>query len=246
MQPAAQDHSTTQFRRTAAVIQSCYIPWKGFFDIVGSVDVFVIYDDVQYAKRHWHNRNKIKTADGLKWLTIPVETKGKYLQNIDETRISDTWADKHMLSIRHAYRKAPHFDEIAAWFEPLYEEAAKCEMLSDVNALFMRAISEQLGFETEFVWSSDLSADGQKTDRLLNICQEIGADCYLSGPAAQVYFEGDKFDAAGVAYRWMDYSGYAEYPQLHGAFEHGVSAVDLLMNVGADARAFMKAPIDLG
>lgn len=231
--------------RSAAIVQSCYIPWKGFFDIVGSVDLFVIYDDVQYTKRHWHNRNKIKTADGLKWLTIPVETKGKYLQNIDETRISDSWADKHMLSIRHAYAKALHFDSIATWLEPLYAKAGELELLSEVNALFMRAIADRLGFATEFVWSSDLSAGGQKTDRLLSICQELGADCYLSGPAAETYFEGEKFQTAGVAYRWMDYGGYPEYPQQHGDFEHGVSVIDLLMNVGDEARKFMKAPIDL-
>lgn len=230
---------------SAAIIQSCYIPWKGYFDIIGSVDVFVVYDDVQFVKRHWHNRNCIKTAHGLVWLTVPVETKGKYTQSIDETRIAAPWAEKHMLSIRHAYRRAPYFDEVAPWLEELYEAADKLALLSDVNMLFMESFARRLGMNARFVRSKALKAEGEKTDRLLALCQQVGAGVYLSGPAAKSYFEGHKFDAAGIAYRWMDYSGYLEYPQLHGEFEHAVSIVDLLMNAGGEARRYMRAPVDL-
>lgn len=224
-----------------AIVQSCYIPWKGYFDIIGAVDHFVLYDDVQYARRHWHNRNRILTRDGPVWLTIPVNSRGKYHQNIDEVTISEPWAEKHWKTIQSNYARAPFMDRYRDWLGALYEEAEGLERLSAVNALFLKAIMAELGIRTTLSWSSDHSVGGRKTDRLLALCRTLGAKTYLSGPAAQAYFEDDKFAAAGIGVEWMDYSGYPEYRQLHAGFEHGVSVLDLLLNTGPDARRYMKS-----
>lgn len=233
--------------RRVAILQSCYIPWKGYFDIIGSVDVFVIYDDVQYPQRtHWHNRNLIKTQHGVKWLTVPVSKAGASLQKIEEVRLPQPFATKHWQSIRNAYARAPHYAEYAPRLADLYHQADQLDSLSKLNALFLTSIAQWLGLGAQFVWSRDLAGVGAKTDRLLSICKELGASRYLSGPAAKSYFEMEKFDAAGIAVDWMDYSGYPQYPQLHGPFEHGVSIIDLLFNVGREARNYMKMPIATG
>lgn len=222
-------------RPKIAIVQSCYIPWKGFFDIVKAVDHFVVYDDVQYVRRHWHNRNRIVTPNGLLWLSIPVKTKGNYHETIDNIRVSEAWAEKHWKSIELNYKKAPHFADLAERFRTAYETADKLERLSDINMLFIRLISDILDLQTEFSWSTDHASEGVRTDRLLTLCQSLNARCYLSGPAAKVYFEGEKFDAAGIDYEWMDYSGYPEYPQMQGQeFEHGVTVLDLLFNAGVE------------
>lgn len=226
--------------RKVAIVQSCYIPWKGYFDIIKAVDHFVLYDDVQFAKRHWHNRNRIMTRQGPIWLTIPVNSKGQYLQNIDEVTVSEPWAEKHWRSIEHTYARAPHFGLYKDWLRDLYEKAETLPRLTEINELFTRAICSQLGLQTEISRSSDYSAGGRKTDRLLALCQELGADEYLSGPAAQTYFEGEKFDRAGIAYRWMDYGGYPQYRQGGPEFEHGVTVLDLMFNTGPEAAHFMK------
>lgn len=225
---------------SVAIVQSCYIPWKGFFDLIAKVDEFIIYDDVQFVKRHWHNRNMIKPKNGPLWLSIPVSTKGRYLQNIDETVVSEPWAEKHWRSISHSYANAPYFREYESRFQSLYERAGGVTRLSEINALFLKDIAALLDIPTRFSWSTDYKSEGRKTDRLLELCQVVGAGHYLSGPAAKIYFEGEKFDAAGVAYEWMDYSGYPEYPQFGEPFTHGVSILDLLFHTGPDARRYMK------
>ncbi|WP_161554421.1 WbqC family protein, partial [Escherichia coli] len=126
-------------------IQSCYIPWKGFFDLLNRCDEYVILDGAQYVKRHWHNRNKIKTANGLQWLTIPVVTKSRYEQPIDEVEISEPdWADQHWRSIEQAYRKAPHFATYGPKVRQLYEAVAKEKLLTQVNERFLRELSALL------------------------------------------------------------------------------------------------------
>jgi hypothetical protein len=232
--------------RRVAILQSCYIPWKGYFDIIGSVDVFVIYDDVQYSKNHWHNRNLIKTQHGTKWLTVPVSKADGAFQKIEDVRLPQPFAAKHWQTISQAYARAPHYARYESQLGEFYRKASETQSLSELNALFLKAISDLLGLATKFVWSRDLAASGVKTDRLLAICQELGANRYLSGPAAKSYFEMEKFDAAGIAVDWMDYSGYPQYPQLHGPFEHGVSIIDLLFSVGPEARDYMKMPVAPG
>lgn len=225
-----------------AILQSCYIPWKGYFDIIGSADIFVIYDDVQYSKNHWHNRNLIKTHSGTQWLTIPVSKgEGAFLP-IDEVRISQSFAEKHWRAIEQSYARAPFLSHYKPMFENLYERASDMRSLSEVNYLFMEAITRFLGFNTRFVRSRTLASRGGQTERLVNICSELGATSYITGPSAADYMEQDRFAEAGIAIEWMDYAGYPVYKQLHGPFAHSVSILDLLFNTGPEAHKFMKAP----
>jgi WbqC-like protein family len=224
-----------------AIIQSCYVPWRGFFDLIGRCDEYVIFDRAQYVKRHWHNRNLIKTAAGLEWLTIPILSKGRREQPIDEVEIEKRWAEKHWRALELAYRRAPFFEALAPSVRGWYERADKERRLTDVNALFLREIASLLGLSTRIVRDTSYPAQGAKTERLLGIARAAGADRYLSGPSARAYFDETVFAAAGIEVEWMSYHGYPEYPQLHGGFEPAVSVLDLLFNVGPDARRYCRA-----
>ena len=225
-----------------AIIQSCYVPWRGFFDLIGRCDEYVIFDQTQYAKRHWHNRNRINTATGVEWLTIPVLSKGRYEQSIDQVEIEKPWAEKHWRALELAYRRAPSFETLAPTVRGWYERADKERRLTDVNALFLREIASLLRLDTRIVRDTAYPAEGTKTERLLGIARAAGADRYLSGPSAKAYFDEAMFAAAGISVEWMSYEGYPEYPQLHGTFESAVSVLDLLFNVGPDAPRYLCAP----
>jgi len=227
--------------KRVAIVQSCYIPWKGYFDLINLVDEFVLYDDRQYTRRDWRNRNRIKTPQGTRWLTIPVEVKGRYHQRIDETLISDPdWADVHWKTLHHNYASAPHFDTYAERIEALYR-AANDRRLSAVNRTFLEEICAILGITTRLSWSTDYEASGARTERLVSLCRAAGATTYLSGPSAREYMDEALFDQAGIELEYMSYEGYPEYPQLHPPFEHGVTVLDLLFNTGPDAPRFMKS-----
>jgi len=226
--------------KRVAIVQSNYIPWKGYFDLIRAVDEFVFLDDAQFTKRDWRNRNKILTANGPMWLSIPVVTKGKYQQSIDETEIAEPWAERHWSSIRYNYAKAAHFGEMAAVVKELYDRAALEAKLSRVNYLMISGICSIIGIKTKLSWSRDYPVQGFKTDRLLSICVASGATHYLSGPAAASYLEIVRFTAAGMTVSYADYSSYPVYPQLHEPFKHDVSILDLLFNTGSAASTFMK------
>jgi hypothetical protein len=227
--------------KTVAIVQSNYVPWKGYFDLMRRVDEFILYDDVQYTRRDWRNRNRFKSPQGTQWLTIPVQVKGRYTQRIDETLVSDpAWAQRHWLTLRSWYRKAPFFKHYEAVLEGLYM-GQRDLALSAINRRFLEGLRDLLGIKTPLSSSSDYATSGQKTERLLGICQAAGASTYLSGPAAREYLEEERFRDAGIVVEWMSYEGYPEYPQLHGPFEHGVSVIDLLLNVGEEAPRYMLA-----
>jgi hypothetical protein len=217
------------------IIQSCYIPWKGFFDLIGRCDEYVMFDSAQYVKRHWHNRNRIKTAGGVEWLTIPVIAKGRFEQSIDQVEIEKPWADKHWRALEIAYGRAAFFAQLAPTVKGWYERADKQVLLTDVNAIFLRGIAGLLGLKTRIVSDAAYPAQGVKTERLLGIARAAGADRYLSGPSARAYFDEAMFAAAGIATEWMSYDGYPQYQQLHGGFEHAVTVLDLLFNTGLEA-----------
>jgi hypothetical protein len=223
-----------------AIVQSSYIPWKGYFDIIRSVDEFVFLDDAQFTRRDWRNRNLIKTQTGLLWLTIPVITKGQFNASIDSVRIGTAWASKHWATLRHAYSRAPHFERYAPRIEALYRELAKQDMLSAVNRRAIEEICSILGITTPIRSSREFPIIGKRTDRLVSICVAGGATEYLSGPTARVYLELEKFEAAGVKVQFADYSRYPQYSQLHGPFVHGVSILDLVFNLGDDAPRAMR------
>lgn len=227
--------------KRVAILQSNYIPWKGYFDLINSVDEFILYDDMQFTRRDWRNRNKIKTPTGVQWLTIPVAVKGKYFQKINETQIQEPdWGRRHYETLRTNYLKTPHFHEYDSLLNELYLGDSPSN-LSEVNYRFLKAICGLLGIKTKISWSSDYRLDEGKTERLVSLCQQAGGTSYLSGPAAKDYIDTACFNNAGIELHWMDYSGYPEYPQRFPPFDHGVTILDLLFNVGPDAPKYMKS-----
>ncbi|WP_454732092.1 MULTISPECIES: WbqC family protein [Cupriavidus] len=232
----------TSAKHVVAIVQSCYIPWKGYFDLIGSVDEFIIYDDMQYTRRDWRNRNLIKTPQGLSWLTLPVKVKGKYFQSIRETELDgQRWRVDHWKALQQNYRRAPHFASIAEVLEPYYT-SHEYTRLSELNRALLEAICSLLGITTKLKWSWDYDLVDGKTERLVSLCEQAGATKYISGPAARDYMEPHYFSDVGIELSYFDYSGYPEYPQLWGGFEHGVSVLDLLFNCGPEARNYMKFP----
>ena len=220
--------------KKAIITQSNYIPWKGYFDAINSVDLFVVYDEMQYTKRDWRNRNKIKTQSGLKWLSVPVNVKGKFEQKINETIISDSsWNKKHWDTIKQVYCKAPFFKEYKTFFENLYLEC-NLENLSEINLYFIKAICRLLSINTEIVFSKDLKLRGDKTQKLLNVCLDLNVTDYYSGPAAKGYMDVELFESEKISVHWFDYSGYPEYNQMYDDFAHGVTILDLIFNEGVD------------
>ena len=229
--------------KRVAIVQSSYIPWKGYFDLINTCDEFVLYDNVQYTRRDWRNRNRIKAPGGLRWLTIPVRSKGRYLQRIDETEIEDpSWARSHWASITHSYAGAEHFELHRERIAELFATASRETMLARVNELLIRGLNELLGIDTRVSRLPDSALAGEgPTERLVGACRALGASEYVSGPAARSYLDGERFEAAGIAVSWMDYSGYPEYRQPFPPFEHGVSVLDLLFCTGPAARRHMTS-----
>jgi len=214
----------------AAIIQSNYLPWKGYFDIIHDVDVFVFLEDVQYTHRDWRNRNKIKTPGGVKWISVPV--LGGINQLIYEAKIdySQDWREKHKQTIHHSYASSSYYDTYQSEILEIFSK--KFNSLSELNIFSIKKISKILGIQTKFFNSKDLHNDGTKDDKLINICQTIGADSYVSGPAARNYIENDKFSTAKIELCYKDYSGYPDYQQLWGNFESMVSIIDVIFNCG--------------
>lgn len=227
--------------KKVAIVQSNYLPWKGYFDMIAAVDEFILYDDMQYTRRDWRNRNQIKTPQGVHWLTVPVRVKGRYEQKINETEIDadSDWATSHWKTLTQNYRRAPHFEEVAQWLSPHYEPDGVA-LLSDLNRNLITAICDYLGIATRITSSSDYNLADGKTERLVDLCAQAGGTTYISGPAAKDYIDAALFSNAGIELDWFDYSGYPPYPQLWGEFVHGVSILDLLFNCGKSSALYMK------
>jgi hypothetical protein len=230
--------------KSIAILQSNYIPWKGYFDLIAAVDEFLIFDEVQFTRRDWRNRNKIVVQGAVKWLTIPVKTKGRYLEPIEEIETDGNgWTEQHWKTISHAYRRAPHFAGYQAILEATYQQAADLVRLTEINELFLRTIAGLLGIATPIARANVVPRTTQSpSDRLVEICLGRHATEYVSGPAARAYIEPEKFSNAAVALRYADYSGYPVYEQHATVFEHGVSVLDLLMRCGSAARGHLKSP----
>lgn len=226
--------------KKVAIVQSNYLPWKGYFDLIASVDEFIIFDDMQYTRRDWRNRNQIKTAQGIEWLSVPVLVKGKYHQKIRDTEIDGKdWSAIHWKTLVHNYRQAPHFKEIATWLEPIYLQESFTH-ISELNRRLIAEICDFLSIKTVIKSSWDYTLLEGKTERLADLCLQACADEYISGPAAKGYVDDEVFKNLGIKLTWFDYSGYPEYPQLWGEFSHGVTILDLLFNCGKDAPSYMR------
>lgn len=226
--------------KKVAILQSNYIPWKGYFDMIAAVDEFILYDDMQYTRRDWRNRNQIKTPQGVQWLTIPVLVKGKYHQKIRETEIDGAdYAIAHWKALGQNYRRAPYFMEIASWLEPLYLEQTFTH-ISQLNRSFIENICNYLSIKTVITSSWDYTLLNGKTERLADLCVQAGGTEYITGPAAKGYVDEKIFFDMGIKLTWFDYVGYPAYPQLWGEFTHGVTILDLLFNCGKDAPRYMR------
>ena len=222
--------------KTIAVVQSSYIPWKGYFELISRCDEFILFDDVQYTKRDWRSRNRIKTQHGVQWLSIPVNVSGRFVQAIKDVTIAESgWNIKHWKSIAASYARAPYFAEYRDRIEDLYAHATDA-CLSAVNHRFIVGICDIIGIRTRISWSMDYDIVDGKTERLVELCRQAGATRYLSGPSARGYVDPVLFERAGVELEFVDYAGYKEYPQVFPPFEHAVSVIDVLFNVGPAAR----------
>jgi hypothetical protein len=223
------------------VLQPSYIPWRGYFHQIQRADVFVFYDDVQYDRGGWRNRNRVKTHNGPVWLTIPVEKKGSVetRAGIDTIRIDwkRPWTKSHWTTIKQSYQKAPFFNEYRELLENIY--GRQPELLADFTIETTIEIARLLGLgDKRFLRSSQLNADGVKTGRLLSILQQVGATHYISGPSARAYLEEDKLATAGISLEYMQYE-YEPYRQLYPPFDPQVSIIDLLMMAGPEAPRFI-------
>jgi len=227
--------------KKVAISQSNYIPWKGYFNNIKMVDEFVLYDDMQYTKRDWRNRNKIKTPNGLKWLTIPVEVKGKFYQKINETIISDkNWNHKHLNILKNNYTKAKCYNEVINFIEELYKTSTQ-SYLSEINYHFLSKICNFLEIDTKISFSSDYKLlKEDKTEKLVDLCLQLEASEYYTGLAAKNYMDVALFEKENIKVFYFDYSNYPEYSQLYGKFEHQVSILDLIFNEGKAAVNFLK------
>ena len=225
----------------AVILQPSYIPWRGYFAQIRKADLFIFYDDVQYDKHGWRNRNQIKTAQGKQWLTIPVHSRGVTEGiPIKDVRIdwSKPWGKAHLKALTFAYNKSPHFKELQPLLESFYNRRDEC--LADFTIETTILLSRELGIaSTRFLRSSDLpDIHGVKTDRLIQILQHVGAKHYISGPSARDYIEKEKFDEAGITLEYMEYN-YPEYSQLYPPFDSYVTVLDLLFMTGKDAPSYM-------
>lgn len=224
-----------------ALLQSNYIPWKGNFDMIAMSDVYVIYDEVQYTKGDWRNRNKIKTLKGDSlWLSVPVKLE-RSDQLIEETFLADdSWRRKHWAQIESNYAKARYFRDYKDRIKELYE-TSPTDRISAVNRHFLEGLCRILEIKTPIRDSREFALQGDKQGKLIDLCKKLGAEVYLVGPAAKSYIDESLFAGNGIKIEWMDYSGYPEYPQVAGPFEHGVTVLDLLFNVGPDFARYFKA-----
>ncbi len=226
--------------KKVAIVQSNYIPWKGYFDLIRNVDEFILFDDMQYTRRDWRNRNQVKGPNGVAWLTIPVNSKGKYLQKIRDTVVSDpAWAQDHWKTVAHFYAPAPFFKTYRHQLEEFYR-GAELKYLSEINYRFLTGLCSLLGVNTRITWSSDYQLADGKTERLVSLCKQAGATHYLSGPSARDYIDPSLFASEEVQLQYFDYSGYPEYHQLYPPFRHDVSVIDLILNEGPGAAEFLK------
>ena len=220
-----------------AIHQPNYLPWIGYFHKLYRSDVFVFLDDVEYSSSSWINRNRIKTPDGWTWLTVPVHGSDEPIADVEIA--DDAWRETHRKSLQQNYGKAECFDEFVGIFEETYDRSWRS--LCELNVFLVRTIADRLGLECRFVRSSALDVDAAKSERIVRLCEEVGADRYLSGEGARSYNDREQFEAADVALEYQPFD-HPRYEQRFDDFVPNLSIVDVLMNVGADrTREFLRS-----
>lgn len=224
--------------KKAAIVRSNYIPWKGYFDVIAAVDEFILYDDVQFTTRDWRNGNQLKTPQGAEWLSVAVGKNAR--RPIRKVELHDQrWQARHWRALELNYQRAPFFEEIAAWLKPIYIEQTH-RRLSSLNRELIEAICAYLGLATRISSSWDYHYEGERSERLVELCARVGASENVSGPSARAYLDEAPFRRAGIILSWFDDSNYPSYPQPWGEFVHQVTVLDLLFNCGAEAPHYMK------
>lgn len=222
------------------ILQPGYLPWLGFFEQLHRADAFVLLDDVQYDKHGWRNRNRIKTAAGAQWLTVPVKNERGERTLVRDVSIDNRhdWRKKHHSSIRQNYRKAPYFDRYRRLFEEGYSR--EWDLLVDLDVFFIEGLCSFLGLDTgKVVRSSALAAGGGRQERLVAICRELGADTFYEGASGRSYIDEDFFRENGIRVEFQDYR-HPVYRQLYGDFVPFLSVVDLLFNHGDESLAVLS------
>jgi WbqC-like protein len=230
----SRNGSEPEARRTLVVLQPGYLPWLGFFDQMRLADVFVYYDDVQYDKHGWRNRNRIKGPEGAHWLTVPVRHAGLGKPRISDIEIDNTsrWAKKHIGTIRQYYRDAPFAARYIPEIDDLLQQPRS--LLVDLDLALAGQLASWLGISKSVLRSSELGVGGDRSERLLGLCQHVGATRYASGNAARVYLDVALFERHGIEVSWQDYV-HPVYPQLHDGFVPYLSALDLILNCGPES-----------
>ena len=221
-----------------AAIQSSFIPWRGYFDFINSVDQFVFLDDVQYTARDWRNRNRIKTSKGSEWITVPVIHDSRE-QRIDQSRIlyESNWQKKIIGAWASNYRSA-HYYETGQIL--LREIENSHNTISQLNVKIIKRICEYLDIKTPMILSSELILQGNKTERLIDMLKKLNATTYLSGPSADAYLDKELFRKNNIRLEYKSYD-YAPYPQLWGDFIGEVTVLDLIANCGSRSRDFLNS-----
>jgi hypothetical protein len=217
------------------ILQSNYIPWKGYFDLIHDADIFVFYDEVKYTKNDWRNRNKIYPKNGLQWLTIPIE-KDAVKKKISEVIFTEpSWQAHHHKTLELGYRNASHYGQLEPIIDHFYKDN-KWAGLSELNQAIIKYISDYLDIQTKFIDSKDLVLEGDRVERLIHILKQLGATEYITGPAAKDYMgeSSELFSSNNIKLTYKNYSGYPEYPQFKNIFEHGVSILDLIAHIEKD------------
>jgi len=221
------------------ILQPSYLPWLGFFEQMTRSDKFVLLDDVQYTRRDWRNRNKVRVKEGWVWLTVPVQQKSRFSQSLLETRIDNSvsWRRKHLETLRQHYCKAPFFEKYFPRCQQIYEKDWK--FLFDLCLETIQFLKEEMGIETPLLRSSEMKLSGEKTERLVSICRELGATHYLSGESGSDYISQEDFSNQGIELEYQNYE-HPVYPQRYPGFVPHLSTIDLLFNCGEQSLSILK------
>lgn len=234
--------------KRVTLLQSNYLPWRGYFDFMAKSDEFIVYDSCQYTVNDWRNRNQLKTHDGVRWITVPVITKGRFRQRITEAEVADhKWIKAHLSTIAAALGKAEHGKPALTLLGECFEVAAKTRSLHEINVRFLEAIHGSLGLECRLTDDSDYDVDTigdlSPSAKVAELVQRAGATRYLTGPRGLDYLEPTDFSTRGIAIDVLDYSTLGPYPQLYGEFVDHLSVIDLLANAGADAASYLTSTV---
>lgn len=232
-------------------MQPTYLPWIGYFDLMDQADVFVFLDNVQFAKRSWQQRNRIKTPRGLEWLTVPVNVSGRYHQLISDVEIADqSYVTRHLSAIRRNYACASYFKSVYSYLEGLFHSASKSRRLLHLNAQIITAIAEIMGLQKPIIMASDITHEGKRSERLALICSKLNADTYLSalGSAEYLLQEVHEFSKRGIRVLFHHYE-HPHYNQLYPPFMPYASIIDLIFNEGFEIlriiRSGRRVPLEL-